>query len=117
MSIVDQHIEVLEEIVAENALNVQIGGIEMFKVINEHLLVGNSVGAGFDQVELREGSRLTRSDACDHGRALSIQMKFGGERGIDHSDLGAAIQLEVVGTGVVDGYGQNDLVAIDEAEG
>jgi hypothetical protein len=44
-------------------------------------------------------------------------MKFRGERGIDHRDLGAAIQLEVVGAGVVDGYRQNDLVAIDEAEG
>ena len=91
--------------------------MEILQVINEDLLVGNSVGAGFDQVELRVGSRLTRSDSCDHGRALSVQMKGGGERGIDHRDLGAAIQEEVVGAGVVDGYGQDDPVAVDEVEG
>ena len=92
--IVDQHVEVLEEILAQNAPNVQIGGMEILEVINEHLLPGNSVGAGFDQVELCEGSRLKRSGACGHcDRArLSIQMKFRGERGIDHRDLGAAIQ-------------------------
>ena len=92
MRIVDQHVEVLEEILAENAVNVQVVGMEILEVINEHLLVGNSVGADLDQVELREGSRLTRSEACDHGRALSVQMKVGGERGIDQRDLGAAIQ-------------------------
>ena len=92
MRIVDQHVEVLEEILAENTLKVQIGGMETLQVINEYLLVGNSMGAGLDQVELREGSRLTRSGACDHGRALSVQMKVSGERGIDHRDLGAAIQ-------------------------
>jgi nucleoside-diphosphate-sugar epimerase len=70
----------------------QIRGMEILEVINEHLLVGNSVGAGFDQVELGEGSRQKRSEACDHGRALSVQMKVIDERGIDDRDLGAAIQ-------------------------
>ena len=51
--VVDQHVEVLEEILAENALDVQIGGMEILEVINEHLLVGNSVGAGFEEIELR----------------------------------------------------------------
>ena len=44
-------------------------------------------------------------------------MKCGGESGIDHRDLGAAIQEEVVGAGVVDGYGHDDPVAVDEPEG
>ena len=44
-------------------------------------------------------------------------MKDSGERGIDHRDLDAAIQLEAVGASVVDGYGQKDLVAVDEEEG
>src|ERR1700722_4604283 len=80
----DQHVEVLEEILPEDALNVQIGGMEILEVINEPLLLGNSVGASFDQVELREGTGLTRSGPCDNGRALSFQMKCSGERGIDH---------------------------------
>ena len=92
MRIVDQHVEVLEKILAENTLKVQIGGMEILQVINEYPLVGDGMGADFEQVELREGSRLTKSDACDHGRALSVQMKFGGQRGIDHRDLGAGIQ-------------------------
>ena len=54
--VVDQHVEVLEEILAEDALDVEIGGMEILEVIHEHLLLGNGVGAGFDQVELREGS-------------------------------------------------------------
>ena len=50
--IIDQRVEVFEKIVAQNALKVEIGQIEVLEVINEHLLVGNSVGADFDQVDL-----------------------------------------------------------------
>jgi hypothetical protein len=87
------------------------------QVIDEHPLVGYRVRAGFDQIELGKGSRLARSGAGDHDGALGTQMKFGGERRIDHCDLGTAIQLKVVGAGVVDGNRQDDLVAVDEAEG
>ena len=66
MHIVDQHVEVLEEILAEDTLNAQISRAEIPEVINEHSLVGNSVGTDFEKVELRQGSCLTRSDACDH---------------------------------------------------
>ena len=38
--------------------NVQIGGMVTLEVINERLLPGNSMGAGFDQVELGDGSRF-----------------------------------------------------------
>jgi hypothetical protein len=77
--IVDQHVEVLEEIFAENALNVQVGGAQILDVIHEHSLVGDGVGTGLEKVELREGCSLARSGACDHGRALGVQMKCGGE--------------------------------------
>src|ERR1700753_481158 len=78
--VVDQHVEMAEEILAENALNELTIGIEIVEVVNEHVLVGNGLGASFDQVELREGSRLTRSEACDHGRALMSKVKLSGKR-------------------------------------
>ena len=89
--VVDQQVEVFEEILPENPLQVRIGG-ETLEVINKDLLLGNSVRTGLNQVELRVGSRLTRSHSNHLGPALSIQMKGSGERRIDHRDLGAAIQ-------------------------
>ena len=37
------------------------------------------------------------SGAHDHRRALRVQMKLGGQGGIDHRDLGSRIQEKVVG--------------------
>ena len=48
MFVVDQHIEVFEEILAEDALNV-----EFLEVIHQHFCFGNRVGAGFEQVQPR----------------------------------------------------------------
>jgi hypothetical protein len=90
--VVDKHVEMVEEVLAENALNELTVGMEILEGVNEHVLVGNRAGAGFDQVELREGRRLMRSEACDHGGALISQVKLSGKRRIDHGDLGAAIQ-------------------------
>jgi hypothetical protein len=70
----------VEEILAENALNELTVGMEILEVVNEHVLVGNGEEASFDQVELREGSGLTRSEACDHGRAVISKLKLSGKR-------------------------------------
>ena len=56
MYTVDQQVEAFEEILSKDSLNVQIGGTEILQVINKDPLVGNGMGAGFDKVELREGS-------------------------------------------------------------
>ena len=63
MCIVDQHVEFLQEILSENAPQVLIFGMEILEVINQDLLVGNTFRAGFDQGELRVGSRPARSDS------------------------------------------------------
>ncbi len=44
-------------------------------------------------------------------------MEFGGQGGIDHGDLRAGVEEEVVGAGVVDGDRDNHLVVVDETEG
>ena len=95
----------------------EIDGLGILDVKHEHLLVGDPTRADFEQVELREGSGCLKSDSCYHGRALSIQMEFNGQRGVDHRDLGAGIQQKVVGTGMVDGYRHDHLVAVCEMEG
>jgi hypothetical protein len=95
--IIYKYVEVPEEILAEHTLNVLIGGMEILEVIHEHLLLGNRVGAGFNQVYLREGGRLERSDACDHGRSPRLQMKLGGQGGVNRRDLRSGIQEKVVG--------------------
>src|ERR1700733_15327437 len=92
MCIVDQQVELLEEILPKNALHPSIGGMEILEVIHEDLLLSNMVRADFHHVELRVGSRVTGSDSRDHGSTVSIQMKCSGLKGIDHCDLGAAIQ-------------------------
>ena len=63
MCVVDQHVEFLQEILSENAPQVLIFGMEILEVINQDLLVGNTFIAGFDQGELRVGSRPARSDS------------------------------------------------------
>ena len=56
------------------------------------------------------------SDARDFRRVLRAQMKFVRKGGIHHRDLGARIQEEVVGAGMVRGDGHNHLVAVYEVE-
>ena len=69
------------------------------------------------RVKLGEGSGCVKSGAGDLGRALSAQDGVSGQGGIDDRDLGAGIQQKVVGAGMVDGYGHDNLVAVDEMEG
>ena len=92
VSIVDQHVELAQKILAEDTAKVEIDGLGILDVKHERLLVGDRMGANFEQVELREGSGCTKSDSRYHGRVLSIQMEIGSQRGIDHRDLGAGIQ-------------------------
>src|SRR6266566_6145842 len=82
-----------------------------------YLLIGDGIGAGFEQVELREGSGCKKSDSCYLGRALSIQMELSSQGGIDHRHLCAGVQQEVVGAGMVCGYLHDHLVAVYKTEG
>jgi hypothetical protein len=95
--IIDKYVEVLEEILAEHTLNVQVDGMEPSEVINEHLLVGDGLGADFEQVQLRVRGRLERSDACDHGCSPRLQMKLRDQGEVDRRDLRSGIQKKVVG--------------------
>jgi hypothetical protein len=44
-------------------------------------------------------------------------MELSSQSGIDHRDLGAGVQQEVVGAGMVDGYRHDHLVAVYKTEG
>jgi hypothetical protein len=44
-------------------------------------------------------------------------VKLVGQGGTDDGCIGASVQKEVVGAGMVDEYGQDNLVAVHEAEG
>jgi hypothetical protein len=50
-------------------------------------------------------------------RALGAEVKLVGQGGTDDGCIGASVQKEVVGAGMVDEYGQDNLVAVHEAEG
>ena len=118
MSILDQHIEFAEKILAEDtAKKVEIDGMGILEVKHEYLLVGDGMGADFEQVELRDGSGCKKSDSCYPGRALSIQMELSSQGGIDHRHLGAGVQQKVVGAGMVYGYRHDHLVTVCEMEG
>src|SRR5260370_32677206 len=118
VSIVDQHIEFAEEILAEDTpKKVEIDGMGVLEVKHEYLLIGDGMGANFKQVELRDGSGFEKSDSCYPGRALSIQMELSSQVGIDHRHLGAGVQQKVVGAGMVDGYRHDHLVTVCEMEG
>src|SRR5881275_1672818 len=118
MIIVDQHIEFAEKILAEHtAEGVEIDGMGILEVKHEYLLIGDGMGADFEQVELREGSGCKKSHSCYPGRALSIQMKLSSQGGIDHRHVGAGVQQKVVGTGMVYGYRHDHLVAVYKTEG
>jgi hypothetical protein len=56
----------------------------ILEVKHEYLLIGDGMGADFEQVELREGSGCKKSDSCYVGRALSIQMELSSQGGIYH---------------------------------
>src|ERR1017187_2414839 len=62
--IVDQHIELLEKVLAKNTLDVKASDLEIVEVIDEHFLVGDGVRAGFEPVEAGEGSGGLGVDAC-----------------------------------------------------
>jgi hypothetical protein len=94
VSIVDQHVELVQKIFAEDTAKVEIDGIGVLDVKHDYLLVGHRMGANFEHVELRDGSGCIKSDSCYRGRAQSIQMELSGQRGIDHRGLAAGIQQE-----------------------
>src|ERR1017187_3593578 len=115
--IVDQHIELLEKVLAKNTLDVEASYLEIVEVIDQHFLVGDGVRTGFEPVEAGEGSGALGVDACGLGLPLGGEMEFGGQGGIDHGDLCAGVEEEAVGAGVVDGDGDNYVVVVDESEG
>jgi hypothetical protein len=118
VSIVDQHIEFAEKVLAEDsAKKVEIDGMGILEVKREYLLVGDGMGADFEQVELREGSGCKKSDSCYPGRALSIQMELSSQGGIDHRHLGAGVQQKIVVAGMVYRYRHDHLIAVYKAEG
>jgi hypothetical protein len=118
VSIVDQHIEFAEKILAEDpAKDVEIDGMEILEVKYEYLLIGDGMGSDFEQVELRKGSGCKKSDSCYPSRALSLQMELSSQGGINHRHLGAGVQQKVVWAGMVDGYRHDHLVAVCEMEG
>ena len=63
MCIVDQHVEVFKKVLAEDSPNLQIGRLEILKVVHQHLLVGHGMGARRNLVELRKGSSRMGPDA------------------------------------------------------
>src|SRR5450631_3144289 len=115
--IVDQHIELLEKVLAKNTLDVEASDLEIVEVIDEHFLVGDGVRASFEPVEAGEGSRGLGTDACYFGLPLCGEMEFGGQGGFDHRYLCAGVEEKAVGAGVVDGHGDNNVVVVDETEG
>jgi len=74
VGIVDQHVEALKEILAEDAANVGIYRAKVQQTEHKHLLVGNGMGTGFNEVDLGEGSRFMESDASHHGLSHSVQV-------------------------------------------
>ena len=114
VNIVDQHVEVFQKVLAEDAPDVEIDAMQILEFIHEHILVGDGVGAGFEQVHLNVRGRLARSGACDHRCALRLQMKLGGQGGVNQRDLHSGIQEKVVGPGMIDGDRHNHLVAVYE---
>jgi hypothetical protein len=119
--IVDEQIEVLKKILAEDTANAKTGGLQILEVGDDYSLVGNGVGAGFEQVQMSHKGGLRRSNAFDQRLALLFQTKLTRQRGIEVRHLGAGVQQEVVGTSVVarvvDGYLDDYLVAVDQLEG
>ncbi len=85
----------LEIILAENALNVEIGSAETLKSVYLHALICDRAGANFEPVHMCEGSGLARTGACDHGLAVGVQVNFSGQRGVHRRDLGAGVQQKV----------------------
>ena len=117
MDIVDQQIEMLQEVLPEDAPYVEIDAIQILEFIQEHILVGDGVGAGFEQVHRNVRGRLARPGAGDHRCAPALQMKLGGQGGVNQRDLHSGIQEEVVGPGMIDRDRHNHLVVIYKAEG
>src|ERR1035438_8105352 len=79
--IVDQHIELLEKVLAKNTLDVEASYLEIVEVIDQHFLVGDGVRTGFEPVEAGEGSGGLGIDACDLGLPLGGEMEVGGQGG------------------------------------
>jgi len=58
------HIEFTEKVFAEDtAKKVEIDGMGILEVKHEYLLIGNGMGADFEQVELRDWSGCKKSDS------------------------------------------------------
>src|ERR1700758_67367 len=76
--IVDQHVEVLKKILAQDSLNVEPVGLQIVETENEHLQVSESMGPGFKQVEFSRRGRCLKSDTRDRFRTSRGQSEFYG---------------------------------------
>jgi hypothetical protein len=117
MRVVDHHVEMLKKVLAEDAANVAVYGTEIQEAKHEGFLTGDGVGAGLQQVEMSDRGRFMESCTRNRDRALGAEVKLVGQGGTDDGCIGASVQKEVVGAGMVDEYGQDNLVAVHEAEG
>jgi len=64
---VDQHVESVQKIFAEDTAKVVIDGLGILDVKHEYLVVADRVGPSFEQVDLCEGGGCVKSDSRYHG--------------------------------------------------
>jgi hypothetical protein len=117
VNIVDQHVEVFQKVLPENALYVEIDAMQILEFIQEHILIRDGVRTGFEKVNLNVRGRLARPDAYDHRCAPRLQMKLGGQGGVNQGDLHSGIQEKVVRPRMIDGDRNDHLVVVYDEEG
>ena len=67
MRIVDQHVELLQKILAENALDLEAGRLQVLKVVHQDLLVGD----GYESRSASESRFAKEADAWNPTLATS----------------------------------------------
>lgn len=65
----------IEEVFAEDALDAEAGSLKVLEVVDEGLLAGEGMAAGFDGLEVRGGGGGCEAGAGNFDLALSGQVK------------------------------------------
>jgi hypothetical protein len=107
LAIVDEQIEVLEKILAQDASDARVRRLEFFEIVYGDQSVRDRMHSGLDKIEIGERTASVGRHATDAGSATGFQMEFGSQGGVDTADLSTRVDDEVIGPGVVDPDGDN----------
>jgi hypothetical protein len=115
--IVNEHVETAKKIGTENSPDMHVGSRGIVERGNQNPVIGYSMPAHFNQLQLRKRSPRSETYGEHTGLVLALQVKFGGQGWTDHRDVCTGVHQKVIRAGTVNHDWGYNLRTTDQPEG